>query len=141
MAAQQARSGVESHGVFRKEPGLPVEADIVAVVLYRQPAHFYGFGIEVIQGRLEVRLKRHIFCLVAGGVGVGDVRGDDLLSHRQQVHVSFEVAAEAVQHDARKKQLWRQPSGEQTEQITSVAPVDSVKSLTLSRGLTLRRSR
>jgi hypothetical protein len=48
------------------------------------------------KGRRELRLEVQILGLESGGIGVGDVRGDDLLPQAQKVHVTLETIGYAV---------------------------------------------
>jgi len=45
LAAQQVRRQIETQSVFRQQPALPFDDDIVSVILDRQPWDSMTFGV------------------------------------------------------------------------------------------------
>src|ERR1022692_354015 len=88
---------LEAERVFGQETGFAVQVDVVAVILHGKASHFGGMR-RATGGVEEFRLKIEVLGAIAGRIGVGDVRRHQFLPGAQQVHVSFELSGNGLQH-------------------------------------------
>jgi hypothetical protein len=90
---------LEAKGIFGQQARFAVETDIVAVVRDGQAGHL-DRARRPAQGILKLSLKIDVGGSIAGGVGIGNVGGPQLLAGAEQIHVPFELSGDGVEHAA-----------------------------------------
>ena len=106
LGASQAGGHRKAQRVFREQASFAVQADVVAVGFHGKSAGFDSLRTQALLPLHllgELRAKVDILRVVAGRIGVGDVRRHQLLPDTQQVHVLFEISGDSFKHDIRVK--------------------------------------